>query len=212
LSGRAHKGRRFGLAIAGLMALFGLPVGAAQAEGFDAAEMARGLGISELRAGIMLHDIETSPFRPLFVEFESVDLGKWQNLNVELLFDLPQSDALYWVGSPRLGLAGSLNFVGKESYARLSAVWHVPVFETGIFVEPMLGGTVHNGYLDNAPADRRNLGCRFLFQYGMNLGYEVTEKLSAMFTVEHSSHLWLCGEQTNDGVNRAGFRLGWKLD
>ncbi len=204
--------RKIAFIFAGLAVLTGVLAVPVRAEGFDAAEMARGLGISELRAGIMVHDIETSPFRPLFVHFESVDLSKWQNLNVELLFDLPESDAMYWLGSPRLGLAGSLNFVGKESYARLAAVWHVPVFETGIFVEPMLGGTVHNGYLDNAPADRRNLGCRFLFQYGMNLGYEVTDKLSAMFTVEHSSHLWLCGEQTNDGVNRAGFRLGWKLD
>ena len=180
--------------------------------GFDTASMARNLGISELRAGVMLHDVETSPLKPLFVHTESLDFSKWQNLNAEVLFDLPDNDMMRFLGSPRLGLAANLNFVGKESYARLSAVWHIPVFETGIFIEPMLGGTVHNGYLRNAPAGHRNLGCRFLFQYGVNVGYEFTESFSAMVSVEHSSHLWMCGVQTNDGVNRAGIRFGWKLN
>lgn len=182
--------------------------GGAAAQGFDAAAMARNLGISELRAGVMLHDIETNHLRVGLVEPDSVDPGKWQNLNLEVLFDLPDAEVIDWLGRPRLGLAGSLNFVGKESYARLAAVWHIPVFETGVFLEPMAGGTVHNGYLRDAPAGRRNLGCRFLFNYGFNLGYDVTERFSAMLTVEHSSHLWMCGEQTNDGVNRAGLRLG----
>lgn len=192
-----------------LMSFLAAPV---RAENFDLAELARSLGVSELRAGIMLHDVETSPFRPLFAEPDSLDFSKWQNLNVEALFDLPDADLVRWLGSPRIGLGGSLNFVGKESYVRLSAVWHVPVFETGIFVEPMLGGTLHNGYHSNAPNGHRNLGCPFLFQYGVNVGYDFSDRLSAMVTVEHSSHLWLCGVQTNDGVNRAGLRLGWKLD
>lgn len=192
------------------LALFVLVV-PARAESFDYASMARNLGVSELRAGVYWHDLELRYGYPFALDYSTLDLTKWQNLNAEVLFDLPDIDLLRWLGSPRAGLGGSLNFAGKESYARLAAVWHVPVFDTGIFVEPMIGGAVHNGYLQNAPAGQRNLGCRFLYYYGANVGYNVSDSMTAMISVEHASHWAHCDPTTNDGINRIGFRLGWKM-
>lgn len=178
----------------------------------ELADMARQFGVSELRAGVMLHDVETSYMNPLLALPESIDFSKWQNLNLEILFRPPDAEWVHWLGSPRIGLEASLNFAGKESYARLASVWHIPIFDTPFFYEPMLGATVHDGILRDAPADRRNLGCRFLFQYGFNLGANLSESATVMMTVEHSSHFWLCGADTNDGINRAGIRMGFKLD
>ncbi|UJQ93653.1 acyloxyacyl hydrolase [Mariluticola halotolerans] len=195
-----------------LVAVLGLCAAPAQAAGFDVKEMARNLGVSEVRAGLFLHDVELKYGFPFALDYSTVNLANWQNLNTEVLFALPDADILHWLGSPRLGLSTSLNFAGKESYARLAAVWHVPVFETGIFVEPMLGGAIHNGYLENAPAGQRNLGCRFLYFYGANVGYEITDTMSAMVTVEHASHWAQCEPTANDGINRLGVRVGWKLN
>lgn len=183
----------------------------AKADGFDYREMARNLGISEFRAGVMLHGVELQAGIPLAVRPDTIDVSNWQNLNAEVLFDLPDNALTRLAGSPRLGLGATLNFVGKDSYVRLASVWHVPVFDTGLFFEPMLGGMVHNGYLSDAPAGRRNLGCRALYFYGANFGYNVSDAVTAMVTMEHGSHYAQCGATTNDGINRIGLRLGWKL-
>jgi hypothetical protein len=189
-----------------------LASGPARADETDWQAMARSYGISELRAGVMLHDLELEFGVPFAIETDSLDLSKWQNLNAEVLFALPDVDMIRFLGSPRVGLGGTLNFVGKESYAQLSAVWHVPVFDTGIFIEPMLGGMAHTGYLHNAPPGQRNLGCRFLYYYGANIGYELSQSVNAMLTFEHGSHWGQCDPTANDGINRLGVRVGWKLN
>lgn len=184
----------------------------ASAQEVDFADLARSVGISEVRAGLFFHDVELSGGVPFALKYEDIDLGKWQNFSAEVIFDLPDADMVRWLGSPRIGLSTMLNFSGKESYARLAALWQVPIFETGIFVEPMLGGVIHNGYLANAPVGQRDLGCRFLYFYGANIGYEINEKLSAMVSVEHASHWAHCSPTENDGINRLGLKLGWKFD
>lgn len=196
--------RRIALALAA--ALFAAaPAGAGELD-----DMARQLGISELRAGVMLHDFET--WQMIVPRPDTIDVGKFQNLNLEVLFNPPDADIVRWLGSPRIALTTNLNFVGKDSTASLSAVWHIPVGDTPLFFEPVFGGTVHNGYLKNAPEGRRNLGCRALFHLGFNVGADISDTMTAMVSLEHSSHLWMCGADTNDGINRLGLRVGWKLD
>lgn len=192
-----------------LVTLWAVPV---RAEDFDYQKMARDLGVSEVRAGIFLHDIELNGGTPLSFTEDSIDFGKWQNLSVDVLFKLPDATMIKWLGAPRIMVGGTLNFVGKESYARLAAIWHIPVFETGIFVEPMMGGGVHSGYLTNAPAGQRDMGCRFLYFYGANAGYEISEQMSVMISAEHMSHWGQCSRVENDGVNRLGLKLGWKIN
>ncbi|MBU1175620.1 MAG: acyloxyacyl hydrolase [Alphaproteobacteria bacterium] len=190
----------------------GLATAPAAAQNAEWEDWARQYGVSELRAGLFLDDLEQAYPFPFLVLPETIDLGKWQNLTGEVLFSLPDVDMVRWLGSPRIGLGGSLNFTGKISYARLAAVWHIPIFETGIFIEPMVGGMVHNGYLTNAPPGKRNMGCTAIYFYGGNIGYDINDKLNIMATFEHGSHYGQCGTTTNDGVNRMGLRVGWKLD
>jgi hypothetical protein len=184
----------------------------ARADNSDWQALARSYGVSELRAGVMLHDLELKYGVPFAIETDSLDFSKWQNLSAEVLFALPDNDMIRFLGSPRIGLGGTLNFVGKESYARFAAVWHVPVFDTGLFVEPMLGGMVHDGYLHGAPPDQRNLGCRLLYFYGANIGYDLSTTVDVMLTFEHGSHWGQCDPTANDGINRLGIRVGWKLN
>ena len=186
-------------------------VAGAQAEEFDYKQMARELGISELRAGVMLHGIELTHGMPFVVALTSFDYSKWQNLSAEILFDLPDNEMMRFLGSPRVSFGGTLNFVGHESMLHLSANWKVPVFETGLFVEPFFGGAINSGYLHNAPPGHRVMGCRTMFYYGANVGYQMTQSTSVMMTYEHTSHNWLCGDD-NDGINRFGLRLGYLLD
>ena len=192
--------------------MVGLAAVPAAAQDLDWEDMARQYGVSELRAGFFLDELEQAYPFPFLVLPETIHLGNWQNLTGEVLFSLPDSAMLRWLGSPRIGFGGSLNFTGKISYARLAAVWHIPIFDTGVFIEPMLGGMLHNGYLTNAPPGKRNMGCSTIFFYGGNIGYELTDKINIMATFEHGSHYALCGPTTNDGVNRMGLRVGWKLD
>ena len=195
-----------------LILVFAVASAPARAQDADWETIARQYGVSELRAGVLLDGLEQAYPFPFLVREDSIDLGNWQNLSAEVLFSFPDDDMISWLGSPRIGIGGTLNFTGKISYARLAAVWHIPVFDTGFFIEPMVGGMIHDGYLYDAPAGQREMGCRVVYFYGGNIGYEVSEKLNVMATFEHGSHWSQCVRRENDGVNRMGIRLGWKLD
>ena len=203
--------RRLCRAFAALAALLPLAFAAVPARAEDGlVDMARQLGISELRAGIMLDDVETSLM--VVPHDDSIDLSQVAEPQSRSSVPL-RPTSISCAGSARraLALGASLNFTGKESYATLSSVWHVPVFDTPVFFEPKLGVMVHNGYLSGAPPGRRNLGCPALFHIGFNLGVDVSDTVTAMLSVDHGSHLWLCGEYLNDGVNRVGLRMGMKF-
>ena len=170
---------------------------------------ARAVGISELRAGVMLHGVETTA--AVLPNINSIDPNKWQNVNFEVLFRPPDVEFVRWLGSPRISLSTTLNFAGRDSYASLASVWHIPILDTPFFFEPNIGVTVHNGYLHNPPPGRRQLGCPALLNLGYNIGVNVSDRITGVLTVEHSSSVWMCGPD-NDGVNRVGIRVGYKLD
>jgi hypothetical protein len=60
-----------------------------------------------------------------------------------------------------------------------------------------------------APA--RNLGCRTLFYWSINVGYEISDRLDLNLTQQHASQAGLCGVTTNQGINYIGMRLGYKF-
>jgi lipid A 3-O-deacylase len=85
--------------------------------------------------------------------------------------------------------------------------WHVPLTET-VFAEFGAGGTVHNGNLDSGSGPR--LGCHLLFREHAALGVKVTDTVSVLATVDHSSNANLC-DGPNDGLTHAGLALGLKF-
>ncbi|MCV9997159.1 acyloxyacyl hydrolase [Pararhizobium sp. YC-54] len=79
-----------------------------------------------------------------------------------------------------------------------------------LFVEIGLGGTVHNGELDDSNGKGPDLGCRLLFREQVALGYRVTDNWQILATADHSSHANLC-DGPNDGLSHAGLAIGYKF-
>ncbi|WP_428407360.1 acyloxyacyl hydrolase [Hyphococcus sp.] len=85
------------------------------------------------------------------------------------------------------------------------------------FVAAGVGGVVHNGETDRydpiADAARVDetvfFGCRALFRLAGDVGYRVTERVSASFHWNHISNAGLCSE--NEGLDQMGLRVGLSL-
>lgn len=190
-----------------LAAAMALPLwggaGAAMAQGYTPLAF----GISELRGGIMAHSVDW--VGPVNI-FGVGDFSRIQDANVELLFTPPDADFWRFIGNPRPHIGATVNFAGLESEVYAGLTWHVPVFETGIFIEGGLGGLVHNGVLAGAIPPARSQGCRFLFHEMASIGYQFTPNANVMLTVEHGSHAGLCGPN-NQGITNLGVRFGWSF-
>lgn len=104
----------------------------------------------------------------------------------------------------QIGVSGGADATDQ---AYLGLNWHVPITET-FFAEIGAGGTVHNGNLDSGTGPL--LGCRVLFREHAALGFEVSEKVRVMATIDHSSHASLCNGP-NDGLTHAGLAVGVKF-
>jgi hypothetical protein len=175
--------------------------GAASAQTYTPAAF----GVSELRGGIMAHSVDqTGPVNIAGIG----DFSRIEDLNVELLFTPP--DLGFWqaIGNPRPHIGATINFGGLESMAYAGLTWHLPVFDTPVFIEAGFGAALNNGAIAGAVAPARNLGCNLMFHEQASLGYQVTANASAMLTFEHSSHAGLCGG-ANRGLTNLGVRLGW---
>lgn len=167
-----------------------------------------GFGLSEVRGGIFAHSVY-SGFLPVMPS-RWLGFSRIEDLNVELLFDLPDADFMRWIGSPRANIGATVNFAGRESMAHAALTWTVPVFDTPLFIEGSFGGAIHNGVLTGAVAPMRSLGCRVNFYESASIGVNVTEQASVMLTYEHTSNANLC--PPNAGLSNLGVRFGYKLD
>jgi hypothetical protein len=136
------------------------------------------------------------------------------NLNAEA--ELPkffrlQGWADYLVPRLQAGIVGNLG--GGTSYAYAGPLWTVNYGRA--FAGLALGGAVHNGQIEGHYTDpgRNRLGCRVLFHVAFDVGYRITEALSAMVTFDHISNgsgtLSSCG--ANEGVSVLGLRIGYSF-
>ena len=162
-------------------------------------------GVDEVRAGVLAQSFGGW----------SPDKEQGVGINLELLFASP--DFLRAVGSPRPHIGGSIATDGdatSQIYAGLE--WKAHLAQR-LFVAGSLGGAVHNGETDAFdPAvdlPRLNntlfLGCRALFRIGADLGYDITENVSASINWSHLSNAGLCDD--NEGLDNLGVRLGYRF-
>jgi hypothetical protein len=105
---------------------------------------------------------------------------------------------------------GAVNTAGETNYAAagLSAK-----FGKRVYVRPGLGIAVHNGSARNREDltnGKIDFGSRVLFEPELNLGAEVTDRLSVEASWVHMSHAQLFGHQ-NPGIDNFGVRLNLKL-
>jgi lipid A 3-O-deacylase len=160
------------------------------------------LWIDEAKLGVLAHDIR------LFGLGRPGETGA--DVNVEALFSSP---AFFRVlGSPRPHLGGALNTAGQTNYGYVGLTWSGrpwrPLLKLpdALFVAGSLGGGVHDGYLNTAPAGRKRLGSRFLFRESVEGGYQLTRGLSVSVMLDHLSNGGLV--HYNQSLNNLGVRVG----
>lgn len=130
-----------------------------------------------------------------------------------IFFDpLSSGAAVTWQQSvlePRIYLGASVGTGDGVDQVYGGLAWTANVTDK-LFVELGLGGTVHNGDLNDDGTKGPKLGCRFLFREQLAVGYRITGNWQILATADHSSNANLC-DGSNDGFSHAGLAIGYKF-
>jgi lipid A 3-O-deacylase len=159
--------------------------------------------IDEVKAGMLAHD----------VGFLTHHVEHGADVNIEMLFTPP--DLLAVIGSPRPHIGADINTAGATSDAYAGLTWGISLIQNlfhagdSVFMTGSLGGAYQDGYIDNAPPERKRLGSPILFRESAELGYQVTPVISISAILDHISNADLA--QHNAGITSAGARLGFKF-
>ncbi len=159
--------------------------------------------VDEVKIGVLAHDVG---FLTHHVEHGS-------DVNLEMLFTPP--DLLALIGSPRPHIGADINTAGATSDAYAGLTWGISLIQNlfrpgdSVFMTGSLGGAYQDGYIDNAPPERKRLGSPILFRESAELGYQITPVISVAALLDHISNADL--GQHNAGITSAGVRLGFKF-
>ena len=159
--------------------------------------------IDEFKIGGLAHD----------VTFGGRHVESGADVNIEILFTPP--DILRVIGSPRPHIGANINTSGNTSDGHFGLTWGIMLIQSlfgagdGVYVNGSLGGAIHDGYIDTAPAGRKRLGSRILFRESAELGYQLTPNTSVSAIVDHISNANLGNH--NAGITSAGARFGVKF-
>ena len=159
--------------------------------------------VDEFKFGALAHDVG--------VFDRHVEGGA--DLNFEMLFTPP--DFLSVIGSPRPHIGGSLNTAGNTNSGYFGLTWGITLIQNlfgwggQVYLNGSVGGALQDGYHDNAPPGRKNMGSTALFRGSVELGYQLTPRVSISGFVDHTSNADLAPH--NAGITDAGARLGFKL-
>jgi lipid A 3-O-deacylase len=159
--------------------------------------------VDEFKFGVLAHDVG------LFDK--PVETGA--NLNFEMLFTPPEFFSA--IGSPRPHIGGTLNTAGNTNAGYFGLTWGITLIQNlfgwggNVFANGSLGGAFQDGYHNDAPPGRKNLGSTALFRESLELGYQLTPTVSVSGFVDHMSNANLAPH--NAGITNAGARLGLKF-
>jgi lipid A 3-O-deacylase len=159
--------------------------------------------IDEVKFGALAHDVTLGG--------RHVESGA--DLNGEVLFTSP--DFLAAIGAPRPHIGAEVNTDGNTDSAYFGLTWGLPIVQSlfgatdTLTIYGSLGGSVNDGYQDNAPPGRKKLGSPVLFRESVELGYQVTPVNSLSILVDHISNADLA--RRNAGITNVGARMGFKF-
>lgn len=188
------------------------PAAARPAEPVEMAEAERGAPlygfISELRAGVLSHDIVFPTRHDLQAPnpFDN-DHEDGIDLNAEVVFVSPDFLKYIWSPRPHIGLWGNLSGNTHAAYAGFG--WDHE-WQNNIFIEGFLGMSVHTGKLDNGNPDRIEFGSRALFRLGGELGWRWDENNGLSVIWEHMSNAGLL-DSKNQGIDNMGIRYSYRF-
>jgi lipid A 3-O-deacylase len=159
--------------------------------------------VDEVKIGLLAHDIG----------FLTHHVEHGADVNIEMLFTPP--DLLAIIGSPRPHIGADINTAGATSDGYAGLTWGITLIQNlfrpgdSVFMTGSLGGAYQDGYIDNAPPERKRLGSPILFRESAELGYQITPVISVAALLDHISNANL--GQHNAGITSAGVRLGFKF-
>ena len=159
--------------------------------------------VDEVKVGALAHD----------VGFLGHHIETGADVNLEMLFTPP--DLLAVIGSPRPHIGADINTDGHTSDGYFGLTWGIMLiqnlfgFGDGVFANGSLGGAIHDGHIDSAPATEKRLGSRILFRESAELGYQINPVVNISALLDHISNANL--GRHNAGITSAGARLGFKF-
>ncbi len=145
----------------------------------------------------------------------SPDFEDGAGINLELLFKAPAF--LSVLGSPRPVIGANIATNSNSTSQFYTGFEWTRYFAERFFVNGMLGGVIHNGETDpfdpvldaNRAMMTQYLGCRVMFRLGADIGYDISERVSAAVHWSHISNAGLCDE--NEGLDNLGVRIGYRF-
>jgi len=152
--------------------------------------------ISEIRAGILAHDIE----------FLGNSIEDGIDFNAEVLFRSPRF--LDFAFSPRPHLGAQVNSRGDTSQIYAGLTWTYSPLDR-FWLGFGAGGMVHDGKTGDNNPGKKALGSHVLFRLSGEIGYDLTEQFSISLYYDHESNAKLANN--NEGLNNAGVRFGFKF-
>jgi lipid A 3-O-deacylase len=161
--------------------------------------------VSELRGGVAAQGFGG----------QGVDKEQGAAINVESVFRSPRFLSILLAPRPVVGATIAFDSdATSQIYAGLD--WRFDLTDR-FFVNGGVGGAVHNGETDTfdpvIDAGRVNnttfLGCRALFRLSADVGFQLTDDVSASAYWAHLSNAGLCTD--NEGLDNLGVRIGWQF-
>ncbi|WP_170936939.1 MULTISPECIES: acyloxyacyl hydrolase [Rhodomicrobium] len=155
--------------------------------------------VDEFRLGFVFEDVEDeNDSRP----------GEYA-ANVEMLFT--RLDGNYgnrWIDvflrpRPHFGTLISFDNGVNQIYGGFTWDYHLTDW---LFIEGSFGGAAHDGITTEYDGD--SLGCPVQFRESASVGFELTERLRLLATIDHMSNAGLC--DANQGLTNASVRLGFR--
>ena len=182
-----------------VLCLCQLLASAGNAEPAEGCEDAAQNIVSELRGGVLAHDVDH-----LWSGFRRENGIDW---NGEIVFYRPGLPILWGRLRPMLG--ASINSRGDTSKAYAGALWELE-WSTGIFFSAGLSAAIHDGRLDSRTRkDQKELGTRVLFRTSFDLGYSFNRHHRLMATFAHVSNA--SRADPNQGLDTVGARYGFRF-
>jgi lipid A 3-O-deacylase len=157
--------------------------------------------LDEVRVGVFAHNWIHDESSPVDVSAEllSSPIGYANNFG---------GPWFSWFFNPRINLGAMINTGGKTSYGFTGLTWRIPIYQR-FFFEGEFGGSVNNGP-EHPEAGRIFMGCPINFRESGGFGYQLTEHIDIIASVEHNSHATFC-THIDPGITDVGVRVGYKF-
>jgi lipid A 3-O-deacylase len=155
--------------------------------------------VEELRLGVFGDD---AVHRERQAPMASIDV-----LSSPIVFYQTANPLLASLLAPRFEAGAMVNTFGLTSYAYAGLNWRTPKWGP-VFAEFGFGGAVNDSSTNPHDMEHTDLGCPVTFRESAGIGWQLTERVDILASIEHISHANLCSN-TNPGLTSVGLRVGY---